>query len=353
MSYTKTDMLSHKIIEILKEHSDEKHPLTQQQICGYLEEKLGIKPNRKTVAQHLKSIIGDESCNVFIADNGNDDDDKSDKKYITDIYYAADITAEEYEFLADSIIYSPMLPADYVRDLIKKINSLSTGNTKSKEANLRGTFHYGNKSIFWVIENIKEAMNANRKLDVTISDYDKDGKLLTKSDPQSGIELHRLMLSPYGIVMADGFYYLLANDVRYDDLRHFRIDKILRASICEEDGSMRDVRTLSNVPRDFKPVQYKNLNRYMLNGTVERVHINIKKKDISLVLDTFGNEFTCNKVIDNDDIYDVTFRANIQTAVRWAIANRKAVKLTSPKRAVDIVKEEISALSEMYGNQER
>lgn len=352
MSYTKTDMLSHKIIEILKEHSDEKHPLTQQQICGYLEEKLGIKPNRKTVAQHLKSIIGDESCNVFIADSENDDD-KSDKKYITDIYYAADITAEEYEFLADSIIYSPMLPADYVRDLIKKINSLSTGNTKGKEANLRETFHYGNKSIFLTIENIKEAMNANRKLDVTISDYDKDGKLLTKSDPQSGIELHRLMLSPYGIVMADGFYYLLANDVRYDDLRHFRIDKILRASICEEDGSMRDVRTLSNVPRDFKPVQYKNLNRYMLNGTVERVHINIKKKDISLVLDTFGNEFTCNKVIGNDDIYDVTFRANIQTAVRWAIANRKAVKLTSPKRAVDIVKEEISALSEMYGNQER
>ena len=26
MSYTKTDMLSHKIIEILKEHSDEKAP---------------------------------------------------------------------------------------------------------------------------------------------------------------------------------------------------------------------------------------------------------------------------------------------------------------------------------------
>ena len=76
------------------------------------------------------------------------DDDKSDKKYITDIYYASDITAEEYEFLADSIIYSPMLPADYVRDLIKKINILSTGNTKSKEANLRETFHYGNKSIF-------------------------------------------------------------------------------------------------------------------------------------------------------------------------------------------------------------
>lgn len=46
----------------------------------------------------------------------------------------------------------------------------------------------------------------------------------------------------------------------------------------------------------------------MLDGTVERVHINIKKKDISLVLDTFGNEFTCNKVIGNDDIYDVTFR---------------------------------------------
>lgn len=48
-------------------------------------------------------------------------------------------------------------------------------------------------------------MNTNRKLDVTISDYDKNGKLLTKSDPQSGIKLQRVMLSPYGIVMADGF----------------------------------------------------------------------------------------------------------------------------------------------------
>lgn len=158
-----------------------------------------------------------------------------------------------------------MLPADYVRDLIKKINILSTGNTKSKEANLRETFHYGNKSIFGD-RNIKEAMNTNRKLDVTISDYDKNGKLLTKSDPQSGIKLQRVMLSPYGIVMADGFYYLLASDVRYDDLRHFRIDKILKASICEEDGSMRDVKTLSNVPRDLKPVQYKILTGICLTG---------------------------------------------------------------------------------------
>lgn len=101
-------------------------PLLSSRSAGYLEEKLGIKPNRKTVAQHLKSIIGDESCNVFIADkdNDDDDDDKSDKKYITDISYASDITAEEYEFLADSIIYSPMLPADYVRDLIKKDKQL-------------------------------------------------------------------------------------------------------------------------------------------------------------------------------------------------------------------------------------
>ena len=82
-----------------------------------------------------------------------------------------------------------------MRDLIKKINILSTGNTKSKEANLRETFHYGNKSVFLVIENIKEAMNTNRKLDVTISDYDKNGKLLTKSDPQSGIKLQRVMPS--------------------------------------------------------------------------------------------------------------------------------------------------------------
>ena len=83
MSYTKTDMLSHKIIEILKEHSDEKHPLTQQQICGYLEEKLGIKPNRKTVAQHLKSIIGRQHHILANAPCGLcEGSDKKDKQLI-------------------------------------------------------------------------------------------------------------------------------------------------------------------------------------------------------------------------------------------------------------------------------
>lgn len=183
---------------------------------------------------------------------------------------------------------------------------------------------------------------------MTIGEYNKNGKLITERNNLDGVEIHRFMLSPYGIVMADGFYYLLANDIRDYELRHYRIDKITSVNIAVDEGAVRDLKLLKNIPQDFKPASYKNYNRYMLDGAVERVHIMVKKKDISLVLDTFGNEFTCNNVKDNEDIYDVTLRANIHTAVRWAIANRKSVKLTSPQRVVDIVKDEISALSEMY-----
>lgn len=143
MSYTKTDMLSHNIIEILKEYSDEKHPLTQQQICGYLEKDYQIKPNRKTVAEHLKSITADERNNIDA-----DESQKNGKPYYTNFYYVADMTTEEYELLADSIIYSPMLPDRYVKGMIKSINSLSTGGSKGKEASLNEIFHYNNQSIF-------------------------------------------------------------------------------------------------------------------------------------------------------------------------------------------------------------
>lgn len=343
MSYTKTDMLSHNIIEILKEYSDEKHPLTQQQICGYLEKDYQIKPNRKTVAEHLKSITADERNNIDA-----DESQKNGKPYYTNFYYVADMTTEEYELLADSIIYSPMLPDRYVKGMIKSINSLSTGGSKGKEASLNETFHYDNQSIFFIIETIKDAIKAKKKIDVTIGEYNKNGKLITERNNPDGVEIHRLMLSPYGIVMADGFYYLLANDIRDYELRHYRIDKMAAVNIAADEGAVRDLKLLKNIQQDFKPASYKNYNRYMLDGAVERVHIMIKKKYISLVLDTFGNEFTCNNVKDNDDIYDVTLRANIHTAVRWAIANRKSVKLTSPQRAVDIVKDEILALSEMY-----
>lgn len=40
MSYTKTDMLSHKIIEILKEHSDESTPLLSSRSAVILRKSL-------------------------------------------------------------------------------------------------------------------------------------------------------------------------------------------------------------------------------------------------------------------------------------------------------------------------
>ena len=344
MTYTKTDMLSDNIIDILKEKSNEDHPLTQQQICHYLEKKYDIKPNRKTVAERLKSI--EQKSDNVCAENRQ----KNGKSYLTNFYYVGDITFDEYELFSDLLVFSPIVPENFAKDIIVRLNKTASGSSAVKEVHAEENFHYKNQDIFINLGNIKNAIKTQKQLDVTIGEYDKNGCLLKKTDKELGITVHRYILNPYGVVLSDGFYYLLANNIMDSELRHYRIDKIVKADIFSEGGRIRPVRELTNIPQDFRPVPYKNLNRYMLDGSVERVHINIKRKDISLVLDTFGNEFTCNNTYGNDELYDVTFRANIPTVIRWVMANRGSVKLTAPKKAVEALKEEISALSELYNN---
>ena len=349
MSYTKTDMLSNKIIEIIKLHGSPERPLTQQQICEYLLSDYALKPNRKTVAEHLKGIIAENESGkgVYIQ---ADEVLRNGKPYCTNFYFDAEMTDGEFEFLTDSVIYSPTIPQVQIKKIIEALKLISAGNAAGKLANLEDTFHYNNQSILRFTEDIKEAIRRGKKIDVTMGEYDPKGMLVDSNDNPFGIKVHRLLLSPYGIVMSDGFYYLLANNITDRELRHYRMDKITDVKTADDEGAVRPIGELENIPQDFKPEPYKNLNRYMLDGKVERVHVTVKKENISLVLDTFGNEFACCNVCGNDEVYDVTFRANIQTVMRWVIANRKYVKLTLPKRAVDMVKEEISALSEMYEN---
>ena len=58
MAYTNNKKLSIiYILEILKEHSDEKHPLTQNEILKKLNDIYGMECERKSVGANIENLI--------------------------------------------------------------------------------------------------------------------------------------------------------------------------------------------------------------------------------------------------------------------------------------------------------
>ena len=55
------------MLRILEEYSDEKHPLTREEIERLLDEKYGITMERKAFFRHIKSLQGltDEGIYVY------------------------------------------------------------------------------------------------------------------------------------------------------------------------------------------------------------------------------------------------------------------------------------------------
>ena len=57
------------ILNVLREHSDENHPLTQAQIIKKIEHKYGLELERKSIGANIESLI-DFGFDIIKTDNG-------------------------------------------------------------------------------------------------------------------------------------------------------------------------------------------------------------------------------------------------------------------------------------------
>ena len=123
-------MLILNILDILKIHTDESHTLNQTDIINKLESDYYMKADRKAVKRNIDDLI-DAGFNIEYKETPRKTTNPAtktaeDTTIRSDYYLEHDFTDSELRLLVDSLLFSTHLPYNQCRDLVEKLERLSS-----------------------------------------------------------------------------------------------------------------------------------------------------------------------------------------------------------------------------------
>lgn len=318
-------MINMYILEILKKYSDCDHHLKQQDIIDLIKRDYDIDTERKAISINISRLV--EFGYDIVRQNG---------------YYLRerDFDDSELRLLVDSILFSKNIPTSQAKDLIEKLQRLSSKYFSMKVkhvSNLNAMEHTSNKQFFYNIELLDEAIDKEVQVEFMYNKYGEDKKLHPRKN-------HKTLFNPYEIVASNGRYYVIGNVDKYDEVVYYRLDKITDITILET--PVKSKRLVIGLENGFSLPKHMAEHIYMFNGETKRVSFKIDKSRFDDVVDWFGTDF---KIRDSTDkYYLISVEVNINAMYYWALQYGAYVEIISPTELRNSLKETISKMNKKY-----
>lgn len=335
-------MLVMNILNILKDYSDADHKLTQQDILKILEKEYDMIAERKAVKRNIDNLLEEGyDINYREVERGKG---KNKNTLTTDYYMVRDFDDSELRLLIDSIMFSRIIPRTQCKQLIKKLEGLSSKYFKSrvKHIEIFKDNEITNPDLFYNIGIIDEAITKNKKIIFNYASYDKNKKLTPRKDKEGKDRVYSA--TPLQMVAANGKYYLVCVfDSHEDDISNVRIDKIKNIELSDEKGNQKEItqNKLNNLMNDLLG------NVYMYTGKLEWVDFKFKKNKINEIIDIFGPEVKIyEEKNDKDNLYGQV-KTNLTSMKYCAMQYADVLTVLEP---VSLVKEIKALLKEVSKN---
>lgn len=342
------------IIAILKKHSDEDHRLTQQQIITLLEKHYATAADRKTIKANMERLIayGVEQNDFEI--NYEEVKRKSGKNgqeitLHTDFYMMPYFTKEQLRLLIDSILFSKHILPSEKQELIEKLEDLMSNHFESRMKDIKSV---GNQvttttNLFENIAQLDEAINKNVQVAFAYNKYVVDDKCklqLTTQVNRDGEE-RVYVINPYKIVAANGRYYLVCNNDKYDNISHYRLDRMTNIRLLKT--KRKPTNKVKGLEANLDLPQHMTEHIYMFSGQSTSVSMRFNKHFLNEFTDWFGTE---NSMFSNQTADEITARVMVnEMAMRkWALQYALHVKVLTPKSLVEDIKQDIAQVWQNY-----
>ena len=318
-------MLNMLILDVLKEYSDEEHRLSQQEIIRILKREYGMECDRRSVknnVEYLKELGYDISM-----EKG---------------YYLAEreFEASELRLLIDAVLFSKGISNRQAKDLIGKLKKQSNRYFEPKVAhicNLPEIHTVDNKQLMYVIDVINDAIEKKKKISFTYNDYGTDFKLHPRRERE-------YIVNPYQMVANNGRYYLIANYDKYDDVTHYRVDRITDVQIM--DSNRKSMKKIKGLENGFNLPKHMTEHMYMFGGNSVRILMKAEKGLINDLVDWFGKDFRI--LSDEGKWYTISVNSNENAMFLWAMQYSTHVGILEPKRLRDKIGETAREIAERY-----
>ncbi len=336
------NMLIMNILEILKKHSDENHRLNQKDIIDLLDSEYKMKVDRKAVKRNLMNLL-DFGYELEYTETPRKNKKGEEEIIYSDWYLVRDFTDAELRLLIDSLLFSKHIPYSQCKELIEKLERLSNKYFKAKVKHIRNLPEKmpNNKQIFYVIEILDEAISKGKKVEFCYNDLGTDKKIHPRMN--SNGEKRRYVINPYQMVATNGRYYLIANYDKYDNISHYRVDRISDIVLLDEPvKKQKELSETINLPKHMAE------HIYMFSGESARVAMRIEKFLVGDVIDWFGKDVIFHN--ETEATVDVSVAVNLEAMRYWAMQYANHVEVLRPEKLREQIKKDLLAAVEKYGD---
>lgn len=304
------------LLHILSEYSDSEHILSMRDIIELFHSEFGMIIDRRTVYCAIDTL---EKLNYDIC--GFDETRKG--------YYLRGRILEtaEVRLLMDAVYSMHSIPPKQTADLIEKLQHILSVHERVNYKHLavvRPERKTENRSVFYNIELLDEAITKRRKVSFIYMCYGFDKKLHPRRS-------ERYKVSPYGMVCDNQNYYLVCIKSGKESISYYRIDFINKIEILDE-------------PLDVPPskVDLSTTKKvvYAFAGKPEEIILRCDGEIIGGFIDRFGTDPKITPL--KDGRFEARLTAVPQGVLYWTLQYMLHVEIVSPKamreEAINIIK---------------
>ncbi|WP_297210101.1 helix-turn-helix transcriptional regulator [uncultured Flavonifractor sp.] len=310
--------------KLLWEQTDEDHPMTVPELIQALEE-WGIKAERKSIYDDM------EALRVFGLDVQN-------RKGRDPGWFLGERNFQlaELKLLVDAVQSSRFISQRKSNDLIAKLEALASRHQArqlQRQVYVDRRAKTMNESVYYTIDKLHAAIAHHRSVSFKYFEYNVRKERVFRREGK------RYDVSPAGLIWDNENYYLAGFDHRFQEMRHYRVDKMAELAVT--------CLPLEGVDSEFDIASYAKKHFGMFSGQEGQVTLRCKNQMVGVVLDRFGREVIL--VPDGEDHFTVTVQAVVSPQfLGWVFGLGDGVTIKGPDWAARKMADQLAAVAELY-----
>ena len=319
------------IMKYLLQNTDEDHPVTVNQIISFLDSQ-GISAERKSIYSDVEALqyFG---LDIVQAGSGRSCG-----------YYVAHRNFElpELKLLVDSVQSSKFITHKKTATLIKKIETLASiheAQLLNRQVFVKNRIKTMNESIYYNVDEIHNGISKNKKIRFLYFEYN------VQKERQYRKNGEYYVVSPFALTWDDENYYMVAYDSAAAMIKHYRVDKMEKISIMEEDRDGLEAYQALDM------AVYARKTFGMFTGQEKNVVLRFENHLVGAVLDRLGRDVFI--VPDGPDHF--TVRTDVIVSPQffaWVLGFGESAQIIGPAEVVAGMRQHINSVSKLYSSVE-
>ena len=265
-----------KLYELLRNETDESHPISRRDLCNRLNE-LGISSNVRTLSKDIE-VLQENGFEIM--------------SYLKDkerFYYIPEheLSIPEIKILIDAVQAASFITEKKTAELVEKVAALAGSHSAEllkKNMVCFNTRKHTNEAVLYTVDSIEDAIIRKKKIAFNYFHLNEKAEreyVLTPTGRKK-----RYYVEPVALVFNEDNYYLMGYMARHPGkTASYRIDRIDHIEVVEEsilsDEALEKIKSVA----DFTEQAFK-----MFSGELEEVVLQFDKSLVGPVFDKFGEQ---------------------------------------------------------------